>query len=206
MSLSWKPAPDSSFSRPAKIPLKSAISPPILGASPLFGALGLTIFLLFSWPAFEGNVGNMAADLGFGSSLKYGWIRTSLAVGLLAGFKDSREMRSSLPAAVKKGNLARMTAPTFCCVRGKRRDLAFGRRLKPGQFSSVGMPQSSKIYQAISAFGLPALLRPTTHTCLRELVDLVLPLEQWLFSQKLAEYAANTPHINLWTVLLRAEE
>jgi len=29
---------------------------------------------------------------------------------------------------------------------GKRRVRAFGKRLKPGQLSSVGMPQSSKIY------------------------------------------------------------
>lgn len=58
-------------------------------------------------------------------------------------------MRSSLPAEARKGNLARMTAPTFCWVRGRRRDFAFGRRLKPGQFSSVGMPQSSNIYKSV---------------------------------------------------------
>ena len=62
-----KPAPISSSSLPAKIPLKS---PSILGASPLFGAFGLATLLLFSWPAFEGNVGNKAVDFGLGSSLK----------------------------------------------------------------------------------------------------------------------------------------
>ena len=70
ISFNANPPPTSSVSLSAKIPLKSAASPAILGASPLFGALGLASLLLFSWPAFEGNVGNMAVLLGFGSSLK----------------------------------------------------------------------------------------------------------------------------------------
>ena len=87
----------------------------------------------------------MAVDFGFGSSLKYECVSISAAVGLRAGFNARSEVRSSLPAPVRKGNLARMTAPTVCCVRGRRNDLALGRRLKPGQVSSVGIPQSSKI-------------------------------------------------------------
>lgn len=65
-----KPPPISSVSLSAKMPLKSAASPAITGASPRFGALGLATLLLFSWPAFEGKVGNIAGLLGFGSSLK----------------------------------------------------------------------------------------------------------------------------------------
>jgi hypothetical protein len=51
------------------IRLKSTFPKP--GASPLFGALGLTAPLrIFSCPALDGNVGNIAVDFGFGSSLK----------------------------------------------------------------------------------------------------------------------------------------
>lgn len=95
------------------MPLKSAASPPIFGASPLFGALGLATFLLFSCPAFEGKVGNMAVDFGRGSSLKNEWVSISLAVGLLTGLRDSSEDRRAAPAFVKSGNLARMTAPVI---------------------------------------------------------------------------------------------
>ena len=70
ISFNENPPPTSSVSLFAKRPLKSAASPAILGASPLFGALGLASLLLFSWPALEGNVGNIAVLLGFGSSLK----------------------------------------------------------------------------------------------------------------------------------------
>ena len=70
ISFKANPPPISSASLFAKMPLKSAASAAILGASPLFGALGLASLLLFSWPAFEGNVGNIAVLLGFGSSLK----------------------------------------------------------------------------------------------------------------------------------------
>ena len=70
MSFNAKPPPTSSSSLSANMPLKSAASPEILGASPRFGALGLATRLLFSCPAFEGKVGNMAVDFGLGSSLK----------------------------------------------------------------------------------------------------------------------------------------
>ena len=70
ISFNANPPPTSSVSLFVNIPLKSAATPAILGASPLFGALGLANLRLFSWPAFEGNVGNMAVLLGFGSSLK----------------------------------------------------------------------------------------------------------------------------------------
>lgn len=110
ISFSWNPAPESSSSLPAKIPLKSA-DPSILGASPLIGALGLATFLLFSWPALEGNVGNMAVDLGFGFSSKYGCLRTSFADGRLPGFKERSDIRSSLPAAVRNGNFDLITVP-----------------------------------------------------------------------------------------------
>ena len=48
ISFNANPPPTSSVSLFVKIPLKSAASPTILGASPLFGALGLANFLLFS--------------------------------------------------------------------------------------------------------------------------------------------------------------
>ena len=70
ISFNTNPPPTSSVSLLANIPLKSVASPAILGASPLCGALGLASLLLFSWPAFDGNVGKMAVLLGFGSSLK----------------------------------------------------------------------------------------------------------------------------------------
>lgn len=72
ISFRAKPPPTSCSSLFAKMPLKSAASPPIFGASPLFGALGLATLLRFSCPALDGKVGNMAVDLGLGSSLKYG--------------------------------------------------------------------------------------------------------------------------------------
>ena len=88
----------------------------------------------------------MAVDLGFGASLKYGCSSTSAAVGRWAGLSDRRDARSWFPEVVRKGNLARMTAPVVAELRGRRRALAFGRRLKPGQMSSVGIPQSSKTW------------------------------------------------------------
>lgn len=68
-------------------------------------------------------------------------------MGRAAGSSESREERRSVPAAVRSGNLARMTVPVSfgLDVAGKRRERALGRRLKPGQVDSVGMPQSSKI-------------------------------------------------------------
>lgn len=38
-----------------------------------------------------------------------------------------------------------MTAPVEAVLRGSRRDLELGRRLKPGQDFSVGIPHSSNI-------------------------------------------------------------
>ena len=111
ISFNEKPPPTSSSSLLPNIPLKSAAPPSILGASPLFGALGLATLLLFSCPAFDGNVGNIAVDFGLGSSLKYGWESTSVAVGLFAGLSDSNEVSRLVPALVRNGNLARMTAP-----------------------------------------------------------------------------------------------
>ena len=139
------PAPASSFSRPANNPLKSADSP-IFGASPLLGALGVGIFLLFSCPAFEGKVGNISLDFGLGFSPKYGCCSTSFALGRRFGFKDSNELRSSLPVPVKNGNFALIRDLVFCAALGSLSDLAFGSRRKPGQVSSEGMPHVSNIY------------------------------------------------------------
>jgi len=94
--------------------LKSAASPVIFGASPRFGALGLAKRLRFSCPALDGNVGNMALDLGRGFSSKYGCARTFCADGRRAGFNARRDDNRSAPAFVNNGNLALMTAPTFC--------------------------------------------------------------------------------------------
>jgi hypothetical protein len=63
-SLNAKPAPTSSVSFAPKIELKS---PSSFGASPRIGAFGLATLLLLSWPALEGNVGNMLAAFGRGS-------------------------------------------------------------------------------------------------------------------------------------------
>lgn len=145
ISFKANPPPTSSSSLLANMPLKSTASPASRGASPLFGALGLATLRLFSCPAFDGKVGNMAVDFGLGSSLKYGCARTSLAVGRVAGFRLRREVRREVPAFVRRGNLARMTAPVVWDVLGSRRERALGRRLKPGHVASVGIPQSSKI-------------------------------------------------------------
>jgi hypothetical protein len=66
-------------------------------------------------------------------------------VGRLAGFRLRREVRREVPAFVRRGNLARMTAPVVWEVVGRRRERAFGRRLKLGQVASVGIPHNSKI-------------------------------------------------------------
>jgi len=68
-------------------------------------------------------------------------------VGLAAGFRASTDVKRAFPAVVRKGNLARITAPTVWEVWGRRRDFALGSRRKEGHVCSVGMPQSSKIYQ-----------------------------------------------------------
>lgn len=145
LSFKAKPPPTSSASLPAKILLKSSPSPLILGASPLFGALGEAAFLRFSWPAFDGKVGNMAVGFGRGFSVNQGWARTSDALRRFSGFNVSSESRIFAPAAVSRGNLERITEPVVCGVRGSRRPLALGRRRNSGQDSSVGTPHSSKI-------------------------------------------------------------
>lgn len=71
-------------------------------------------------------------------------------MGRTAGLSESKEESRSVPAAVRSGNLARMTAPVSfgLDVAGKRRERALGRRLKPGHVESDGMPQSSKIWSS----------------------------------------------------------
>lgn len=122
--------------------LKSASS---FGASPLIGALGLATLLLLSCPALEGKVGNMLVAFGRGSCVNQGCDRTSAAEGRFAGFRDRRESRRSDPTVVRIGNLERIREPVAWALDGRRRARALGRRRKPGQVSSVGRPQSSKI-------------------------------------------------------------
>ena len=73
---------------------------------------------------------------------------TSLAVGRCAGLSDRRDVRRVVPAFVRSGNLARITAPVVWNVFGRRSERALGRRLKPGQVASVGIPQSSNIWNS----------------------------------------------------------
>lgn len=121
------------------------------GAAPRTGALGLAWRRFFSWPALEGNVGNMAVGFGRGSSLKYLWVSISLAVGRFEVFSERRLSSKEAPAFVSVGNFERMTLPDApAWLLGRRRVRALGRRLKPGQVSSVGMPQSSKICKFVN--------------------------------------------------------
>jgi hypothetical protein len=93
----------------------------------------------------------MAVGFGRGSSLKYLWLSISLAEGRFAGFSESRLSRRDAPAFVRVVNLERMTLPAAPrWLLGRRRERAFGRRLKPGQASSVGMPHSSKICMLVN--------------------------------------------------------
>ena len=68
------------------------------------------------------------------------------ALGLLAGLRERRLLSRLAPAFVRVGNLERimLSCAAFEWV-GSRNVRALGRRLKPGQLSSVGIPQSSKI-------------------------------------------------------------
>ena len=68
-------------------------------------------------------------------------------MGRWAGFKLRRDVSSVVPAAVRRGNLARITFPVVWEVLGRRSERALGRRLKPGHVASVGMPHSSKIWR-----------------------------------------------------------
>ncbi len=69
-----------------------------------------------------------------------------MAEGREVGFRERRAVRSWVPARVRKGYLARRTEPVLRGLDGgRRRERAWGRRLKPGQVVSVGRPQSSKI-------------------------------------------------------------
>lgn len=146
------PPPFSSSSRPANIPLKSILCRP--GASPRIGAFGVCR-LLFSIPALEGKVGNMAVLFILGSSLKYGESSTSCADGRPPGFRLSRLDNKLLPAVVRNGNLLLITEPCVAGFFGKRKLRAFGRRRKPGHDSSVGIPQSSKIFESSSTSFFP---------------------------------------------------
>jgi hypothetical protein len=93
----------------------------------------------------------MAVGFGRGSSLKYLWLSISLAEGRLAGFSERRLSRRDAPALVRVVNLERTTLPEAPrWLLGRRRERALGRRLKPGQVSSVGMPHSSKIYTLVN--------------------------------------------------------
>lgn len=88
----------------------------------------------------------MAVGFGRGSSLKYLWLSISLAEGRFAGLSESRLSSRHAPALVRVVNFERMTLPEAPrWLLGRRSERAFGRRLKPGHASSVGMPHSSKI-------------------------------------------------------------
>lgn len=110
---STNPAPTSSSSCPPNKPPKSPCS---AGASPRTGALGLMCRLRFSWPALLGNVGNISALFGFGSSLKYGWRSTSSAVMRCDGSSARSRERSSTPDEVRRGKRARRWDPMLRCV------------------------------------------------------------------------------------------
>ena len=97
------PAPCISLPCPANKPAKSCSSS--FGASPLTGAFGVAIFLLFSSPALLGKVGIISFGFGLGSSLKYGCSRISSAFGRAAGLREKREEISRRPAVERYGNL-----------------------------------------------------------------------------------------------------
>lgn len=75
----------------------------------------------------------------------------SFALGLLAGLRESKLLRSEAPTLVRVENLERMIEPWLDFEAGGKRSVrAFGRRLKAGQLSSVGIPQSSRIYTFVN--------------------------------------------------------
>ena len=106
-------------------------------------------FLRLSWPAFDGKVGNIAVDFGFGSSEKYVCLRTSSVSGRFSGLSDNKRVSRVAPADDKKGNRARITEPVAVLTdaRGRRRAFALGSRRKPGHDASVGIPHSSNIFE-----------------------------------------------------------
>ncbi len=89
----------------------------------------------------------MAVDFGLGSSLKYGCASTSLAEGLCAGFREEREVRSRVPALVRKREFGADDGAggLIWSIAGEAERAGVGETLKPGQMLSVGMPQNSKI-------------------------------------------------------------
>ena len=128
---------------------------------------------------------------------------TSLAVGRCAGLSDKSDVRRAVPAFVRSGNFARITAPVVWEVFGRRSERALGRRLKPGHVASVGIPQSSNIWNGQQGVELVTVLR-MRHLC--KLIHFILALQQRLLCQELAEYTPDTPQINLRTVLFCTEE
>lgn len=70
----------------------------------------------------------------------------AFASGRRLGSSERRSLSKPAPPLVRVGNFDLMMEP--CAEElweGRRSDRAFGRRLKPGQLSSVGMPHISKI-------------------------------------------------------------
>ena len=95
----------------------------------------------------------MDSGFGFGSCLKYSCSSASAAVGLLSGSIDNRAASKEAAAFVMIGNLAFIVGGG--AVLGSVTLRALGRRRKPGQFSSVGMPHSSNILAIWSTSFLP---------------------------------------------------
>lgn len=88
----------------------------------------------------------MAVGFGRGSCWKYGSCSISFADGLFDGSNESRLLNKLAPAFVRVGNLDRTIEPRAALLfEGNLSERAFGSLLKPGQVSSVGIPQSSKI-------------------------------------------------------------
>lgn len=91
-------------------------------------------------------MGNILVAFGLGSWVNQGCPRTSTAEGRLAGLSERSEFSRSAPDDVRRGNLERIKEPVAVALEGRRRARALGRRRNPGQVSSAGRPQSSKIY------------------------------------------------------------
>lgn len=82
--------------------------------------------------------------------MKYGWLSICAAVGRVAGFSPNRSFSKEAPDEVRMGNFERIMLPVWFFEGGRRSVRAFGNRLKPGQVSSVGIPQSSNIYYTVN--------------------------------------------------------